>query len=594
MTKRRARKRPVDPKPASEPKPDLNPPADPPADPPTDPPADSEQKAKVPDAAPIANAARPPDIPSSVTDRLNRLPSLSRILSVVMLLLGIVAVGALFYRVMAGFFVPLFLSALLVVIFHPVYDWIYTRIGNRRRTAAVATTFLILTLVLMPIIVVLSVATSQFTSMVSQMNFRDIETALDRAREQVGISLPHAEKFRRLDQLTDAISASSLNDEQRAKLDSDTPLSEFIQVLSSFEQRSDNRELVEAELNEAENLIVFLQQEVDGPVTANAAATVAIDRLEELRRSLAPTKHGPLDLLLPEPSEGVEEQEEVVDQLTADEQFHQKSVIASAAIRSWMKILLGGSFRSQVKLVANPSAEDFKKLLVRARETLQPRFVSLTSATGSYFLQILIGMVVLVISVYFFLVDGAAMIRTLMRLSPLDDNYERRLLLEFDRTSRAVVLASALSALIQGILAGIGFWTLGFESVVLLFLATTLMALVPFLGAASVWVPATLWLGLVEQQWMEAGALAIYGVVIISSIDNVIKVYVLQGRSQLHPLFALLSVLGGVKVFGPIGILVGPMVVVFLQTLLEILNHELEQREEVGTSPASHGLETDR
>ena len=65
----------------------------------------------------------------------------------------------------------------------------------------------------------------------------------------------------------------------------------------------------------------------------------------------------------------------------------------------------------------------------------------------------------------------------------------------------------------------------------------------------------------------------------VSSIDNVIKMYVLHGRSTMHPLFALLSVLGGVQVFGPIGILVGPMVVVFLQALLEILNHELSERD---------------
>jgi len=577
MTKRRSKKRPVESKPTSSPKPDPNSVSD------SQPESNHADPSATPDPAPKVESAPKVDVAHSVTERLNRLPSLSRILSVVMLLLGIVAVGALFYRVMAGFFVPLFLSALLVVIFHPVYDWIDTRIGNRRRTAAVATTFLILALVLMPIIVVLSVATSQFTSMVSQMNFTDIETALDRAREQVGISLPHAEKFRRLDQLTDAINASTLNEEQRVKLAPETPVSDFLQMLSSFEQRSNNRELVQEELSEAEELIVFLQEEVDGPVTANAAASIAIERLEELRRALTPTKREPTSLTLSELSDDEAEVEEAVDQLTAEEQFHQKSVIASAAIRSWMKTLLGGTFRSQVKLVANPSAEDFKKLLAGARETLQPRFVSLTSATGSYFLQILIGMVVLVISVYFFLVDGPAMIRTLMRLSPLDDNYERQLLLEFDRTSRAVVLASALSALIQGILAGLGFWVLGFESVVLMFLATALMALVPFLGAASVWVPATLWLGLVEQQWTAAGVLAIYGVVVISSIDNVIKVYVLQGRSQLHPLFALLSVLGGVKVFGPIGILVGPMVVVFLQTLLEILNHELQQREEAGT-----------
>jgi predicted PurR-regulated permease PerM len=87
------------------------------------------------------------------------------------------------------------------------------------------------------------------------------------------------------------------------------------------------------------------------------------------------------------------------------------------------------------------------------------------------------------------------------------------------------------------------------------------------------------YLAAVEQRWGAAIFLAIYGAAVVSSIDNVIKMYVLHGRSTMHPLFALLSVLGGVKVFGPIGILVGPMVVVFLQTLLEILNHELAERD---------------
>ena len=189
---------------------------------------------------------------------------------------------------------------------------------------------------------------------------------------------------------------------------------------------------------------------------------------------------------------------------------------------------------------------------------MQPRFVSLTSATGTYLVQIVIGLLVLVIALYFFLVDGSGMIRTLMRLSPLDDNYEQRLLKEFDRTSRAVVLASVLSALVQGFLAAIAYWWVGFESVILLFLVTSLMALVPFLGAASVWVPCAIYLGAVEQRWAAALGLAVFGAAVVSSIDNVIKMFVLHGRSTLHPLFALLSVLGGVKVFGPIGHPGGP------------------------------------
>ncbi len=539
----------------------------------------------------------PPHTLASTKAMLERLPSLSRILSVLMLLLGIFAVGALFYKVMAGFFVPLFLAALLVVIFRPVHDWIYVQTKGKRRLAAASTTLMILMMVLMPMIVVLSVATSQFTAMVSHMNFNDLTAALDRARDQFGISLPHAEKFRRLDE-------SVLTGEGLRGINQDTSVAVFLQSLSGVMQAPENRQKILDNISEAKSLIRHLQENVAGPPTADTAAETAIDRLNELKKSL-PQNVNAADLVVPVDSESAvnaevssddaeggseldSDESESLDQLNAEEQFHRQSVIASAAIRSWMQILLGGTLRSQVRLIANPSAEDFKSLLSRGRESLQPRFVSLTSATGNYLGKILVGLLVLIIAVYFFLIDGAAMIRTLMRLSPLDDNYERRLLLEFDRTSRAVVLASVLSAVVQGILGGLGFYVLGFESVVLLFLATTLMSLVPFLGAASVWVPCVVWLGMVEQRWTAAIVLALYGVLVISSIDNVIKVYVLHGRSQLHPLFALLSVLGGVKVFGPIGILVGPMVVVFLQTLLEILNHELDD-----TAPAEAIAETE-
>ncbi len=555
---------------------------------------------------------------------LERLPSLSRILSVLMLLLGIFAVGALFYKVMAGFFVPLFLAALLVVIFRPVHDWIYRQSGCKPRLAAASTTLMILMMVLLPITVVLSVATSQFTAMVSQMNFNDLTAALDRARDQFGISLPHAEKFRRLDELTDSLDESNLSRDRLGALNPETPMAVFLQEWSDIVEPSENREEILQNIAEAKALVGHLQAEVDGPVTAAAAADIAIARLDELEnslqreagqdgapprladasavatadsraampKSLAAMDHAETDdpasdsindsAAEPtndpaEPSGVLEPGATSLERLNVEEQFHRQSVIASAAIRSWMQTLLGGTLRSQVRLIANPSAEDFKSLLSRGRESLQPRFVSLTSATGNYLGKIVVGLLVLVIAVYFFLIDGAAMIGTLMRLSPLDDHYERRLLLEFDRTSRAVVLASVLSAIVQGILGGLGYYVLGFESVVLLFLATTLMSLVPFLGAASVWVPCVVWLGMVEQRWTAAIVLALYGALVISSIDNVIKVYVLHGRSQLHPLFALLSVLGGVKVFGPIGILVGPMVVVFLQTLLEILNHELDE-----------------
>ncbi len=141
------------------------------------------------------------------------------------------------------------------------------------------------------------------------------------------------------------------------------------------------------------------------------------------------------------------------------------------------------------------------------------------------------------------------------------------------------MLATLLSAVAQGILAGIGYWLAGLPSVFLLTLLTMVMALVPFVGATVVWLPACLWLYVYDERTGAAVALAIYGAAVVSTADNFIKPWVLQGRSKLHPLLALLSVLGGVQALGPLGILVGPMIVVFLQTLLNILHRELTAME---------------
>ncbi|TWT74789.1 AI-2E family transporter [Allorhodopirellula solitaria] len=485
---------------------------------------------------------------------LPQLPSLARVMSVVMLVVGILGIGVLFYQVMAGFFVPLFLAALLVVIFRPVYLSLLARTHQRRRLSAGLTTALILFIVLLPLGVVISVATSQFTVLLSRMN-GSASVALDRIRDQVGLSLPHAEYFRELDQITNSMGVKGL---PQATADSESVANHPGGLVVKAKQ-----------LDKAAAIVKFLQANVEGPESSVEAAEQAVETLndysdslrEAAEQELAANSAGEINPLL---------------RLNVSEEFEQVSVHAAASVRTWMHLKLGGALQSQMKLLANPDEADFSRLIRGARESLQPRFVKLTSATGSMLAKVLFGLMILVISIYFFLIDGPKMTSTLMRLSPLDDSYERQLLTQFDQTSRAVVIASVASAVVQGILATIGFWLTGFDQIVLFLFLTSLMALVPFLGAASVWVPCALWLGFVEQRWIAAGLLALWGAAVVSSIDNVIKVYVLQGRSQLHPLFALLSVIGGVSVFGPIGILVGPMVVVFLQTLLEILNHEIQ------------------
>lgn len=220
----------------------------------------------------------------------------------------------------------------------------------------------------------------------------------------------------------------------------------------------------------------------------------------------------------------------------------------------------------------NVSADAIEQeMTTRLKQLLTPLVLNTPGFLG----KTAIGVVVMILGVYFFLADGPAMIRTTMRLSPLDDKYEEQLIKEFDKISRSVVLATLLSALAQGLLAGIAYYFLGLGSVVLLAMLTGLLAMVPFLGAASVWIPVSLWLVFFQDRVVAGIVLFVFGTLAISLVDNIIKPLILHGRASLHPLLALLSIIGGVQAMGPIGIFVGPMVVVFFQALLNMLHTEL-------------------
>jgi predicted PurR-regulated permease PerM len=216
-----------------------------------------------------------------------------------------------------------------------------------------------------------------------------------------------------------------------------------------------------------------------------------------------------------------------------------------------------------------------------ARQFVAPLALRTTQFLGGA----LMGFLVMVLGIYYFFADGPAMIDTLLRLSPLEPSRTRELIDQFDGVTRSVVVATLLSAFVQGILIGLGFYVAGVGSVFLLTALAMLLTLVPFVGSALVYVPVCLWLFAIDGRTTPAAMLAVYCVVVAVTIDNIVKPMMLHGRSNLHPLLALLSVLGGVRVLGPIGILVGPMVVAFLQTLLNMVHSELNYMTKTPAEP---------
>jgi len=179
---------------------------------------------------------------------------------------------------------------------------------------------------------------------------------------------------------------------------------------------------------------------------------------------------------------------------------------------------------------------------------------------------------VVLFSLYFFLHDGAAFGRWAAGLVPLHRDHREKLLLTFTEIVRSAVMGSGVVAVAQGILGGVAFWGVGLRGV-LWGAVMAFMSLVPVVGAAVVWVPAAAFLFL--QGRPGAGTfLLLWGFLVISSADNVIRMFVVKGPVSMHPLLIFFSVVGGIQFWGLLGVVFGPLTLAMVQTLLEIFRWE--------------------
>ncbi len=182
------------------------------------------------------------------------------------------------------------------------------------------------------------------------------------------------------------------------------------------------------------------------------------------------------------------------------------------------------------------------------------------------------------IAFYYFLCDGSKLMAATEMLIPVQIDYQRQLIREFNSVMQAVVSATMLSAIAQGAATALALYVVGFQSFFLLFVVATFASLIPVAGTWMVWGPCAIWLCMGQNpSYGSAIFLAVVGIAVIGMMDNVIKAYVLQNDTSLHPLLAFVSVFGGMQVMGLWGIFVGPVVACCLHALIKIFNTELSE-----------------
>ncbi len=173
------------------------------------------------------------------------------------------------------------------------------------------------------------------------------------------------------------------------------------------------------------------------------------------------------------------------------------------------------------------------------------------------------------IAFFYLLKEGATLKHTLIELSPLVDTDDELIFRRLERAVNSVVRGNLMLAVIQGAVATTGFFFFGVPNAVLWGTVTAIAALIPAVGTALVLVPAVLFL-LFTGAVGPALGLAIWGIAAVGLVDNILGPKLVGRNSGLHPLLILLSVLGGLTLFGPIGLFLGPLSLSLLFALLTI------------------------
>lgn len=201
--------------------------------------------------------------------------------------------------------------------------------------------------------------------------------------------------------------------------------------------------------------------------------------------------------------------------------------------------------------------------------SLSGHVTSIFSTTISAFFSFIL----LLLVIFYLLKDGARWKQSLVVLSPLGEENDERIISQLALAVNSVIKGSLLIALVQGILLGFGFWIFNVPNGALWGVVAAIMSFIPTFGTALVSVPAIIFLFVTGSTQAGIGLL-VWSVVIVGLVDNLLGPLVIGRKTHIPSILILFSVLGGIALLGPVGILVGPLTVSLLYALISIYRHE--------------------
>ena len=252
-----------------------------------------------------------------------------------------------------------------------------------------------------------------------------------------------------------------------------------------------------------------------------------------------------------------------------------RSFIESGRLSAWIEEIRGSRLGHLWQSWAPRLYEwnvDLPGLALKASNVVSGFLVAQAPQAAANVLHFVVDFFLTTFALFFFFRDGQRMVKGFRDLIPMEPEHKDTIVFRFYDTLSAVVQGSLVTAAAQGVLAGIGFWVLGVPFAILLAVASAFASLLPF-GAPIVWLGPVVYLFAIGET-LRAVLLLGWGTLVISSADNVIRPLIIGGRTHIPTVFLFFSILGGLQVYGFLGVFLGPVLVAILVAFVRIYREE--------------------
>jgi predicted PurR-regulated permease PerM len=224
---------------------------------------------------------------------------------------------------------------------------------------------------------------------------------------------------------------------------------------------------------------------------------------------------------------------------------------------------------------------DFLEMLNSGLDQIRVSMVGLAPDILGSIGELLLGLFIMFFVMYYGFREGEAFIARLRQLLPLEPSLKESLFYEVRTITQAVLYGQVMTAVIQGTLGAFGLLVFGVSNWLFWGAIMIITAFIPVLGTPIVWVPASVGL-ILEGNTARGIGLLIFGSTIVMNIDNFLRPRLMSGRTTVHPVLILIGVLGGLKIFGFVGMLVGPLILALLVAFIKFYEQAYLQPKVVG------------